>query len=188
MVIDTALLKGHLGWCNDSQGKLASLHERVRFSLGAPFMRLVLHLSKKLRKLLPPCLTLSNIRYVSRVKWSNPGKGVALSPTPRCCSYWKGSFMVALKLRSPVLLTTFKASSIDKNEHSVLVLFGYMAYQPSKVIKCQILYRLYIYHHHHHVVPPARISLTISRHLSLSFIASGRSSGLHPVSSHSCCM
>ena len=43
-------------------------------------------------------------------------------------------------------------------------------------------------HHHHHVVPPARISLTISRHFSLSFIASGRSSGLHPVSSHSCCM
>ena len=44
------------------------------------------------------------------------------------------------------------------------------------------------HHHHHHVVPPARISLTISRHFSLSFIASGRSSGLHPVSSHSCCM
>ena len=43
-------------------------------------------------------------------------------------------------------------------------------------------------HHHHHVVPQARISLTLSRHFSLSFIASGRSSGLHPVSSHSCCM
>ena len=33
-----------------------------------------------------------------------------------------------------------------------------------------------------------RISLTLSRHFSLSFISSGRSSGLHPVSSHSCCM
>ena len=43
-------------------------------------------------------------------------------------------------------------------------------------------------HHHHHVAPPARISLTLSRHFSLSFIASGRSSELHPVSSHSCCM
>ena len=32
-------------------------------------------------------LTLSNIRYVSRVKWSNPGKGVAPSPTPLCSSY-----------------------------------------------------------------------------------------------------
>ena len=45
-----------------------------------------------------------------------------------------------------------------------------------------------IYHHHHHVVRPAWISLTLSLHVSLSFIASGRSSGLHPVSSHSCCM
>ena len=44
------------------------------------------------------------------------------------------------------------------------------------------------HHHHHHVVPPARISLTLSRHFSLSFITSGRSSGLHSVSSHSCCM
>ena len=42
--------------------------------------------------------------------------------------------------------------------------------------------------HHHQVVPLARISLTLSRHFSLLFIAFGRSSGLHPVSSHSCCM
>ena len=32
--------------------------------------------------LMPPCLTLSIIRYGSRVKWSNPGKGIAPSPTP----------------------------------------------------------------------------------------------------------
>ncbi len=44
------------------------------------------------------------------------------------------------------------------------------------------------HHHHHHVVPLARISLTLSHHFSLSFIASGGSSGLHSVSSHSCCM
>ena len=44
------------------------------------------------------------------------------------------------------------------------------------------------HHHHHHVVPLARISLILSRHFSLSFIASGRFSGLHPVSSDSCCM
>ena len=37
-------------------------------------------------------------------------------------------------------------------------------------------------------MPLARISLTLSRHFSLSFIVSGRSSGLHPVSSHCCCM
>ena len=47
---------------------------------------------------------------------------------------------------------------------------------------------IYIYHHHHHVVPLSRISLTLSCHFSLSSIASGRSSGLHPVSSHSGCM
>ena len=44
------------------------------------------------------------------------------------------------------------------------------------------------HHHHHHVVLVARISLTLSRHFSLSFIASGMSSGQHPVSSHSCWM
>ena len=47
-----------------------------------------------------PCLTLSIIRYVSRVKWSNPGKGVAPSLTPQYSSYWKGSHW----LRSPTLL------------------------------------------------------------------------------------
>ena len=45
-----------------------------------------------------------------------------------------------------------------------------------------------IHHHHHHIVLAARISLTLSRHSSLSFIALGRSSGQHPVSSHSCWM
>ena len=44
------------------------------------------------------------------------------------------------------------------------------------------------HHHHHHVVPSARIFLTLSHYSSLSFIASGWYSGLHPVSSHSRCM
>ena len=47
---------------------------------------------------------------------------------------------------------------------------------------------IYIYHHHHHIVLAARISLTLSRHSSLSFIALDRSSGQQPVSSHSCWM
>ena len=46
--------------------------------------------------LIPPCLTLGNIRYESSVKGSNPGKGVAPSPTLRCSSYWKGSLRIAL--------------------------------------------------------------------------------------------
>ena len=45
---------------------------------------------------IPLYLTLSDIRYVSRVKWSNPGKGVAPSPTPQYSSYWKGRLLVAL--------------------------------------------------------------------------------------------
>ena len=39
----------------------------------------------------------------------------------------------------------------------------------------------YIHHHHHHVVLLARISLILSRHFSISFIAFDRSSGLHPI-------
>ena len=56
---------------------------------------------------------------------------------------------------------------------------------------CHLVYLVfrsveYYGNHHHHVVPPARISLTLSRHFSLSFITSDRSSGLFSVSSHSC--
>ena len=36
--------------------------------------------------LMPPCLTLSIIRHGSRVKWSNPGKRIMPSTTPRCGS------------------------------------------------------------------------------------------------------
>ena len=51
-----------------------------------------------------------------------------------------------------------------------------------------ILYYYNHHHHHHHIALVARISLTLSRHSSLSFIALGRSSGQQPVSSHSCWM
>ena len=44
---------------------------------------------------MPPCLTLSIIRYVLRVKWSNPGKEIAPSPTLLCSSSWKGTQWVA---------------------------------------------------------------------------------------------
>ena len=76
-----------------------------------------------------------------------------------------------------ILLGKQISSNSGKNE-IIYTLFTYKSF----------IY-IYIYnHHHHHVVPLARISLTLSRHFSLSFISSGRSSGLHPVSSHSCCM
>ena len=43
---------------------------------------------------MPPCLVLSTIRQGSRLKWNNPGNGVAAYPTPRCSSYLKGSLQV----------------------------------------------------------------------------------------------
>ena len=51
-----------------------------------------------------------------------------------------------------------------------------------------VLWIAIFHHHHHHIALVARISLTLSLHSSLSFIALGRSSGQHPVSSHSCWM
>ena len=58
----------------------------------------------------------------------------------------------------------------------------------SDILSDSLQIYLFNIYHHHHVVSLARISLTLSRHFCLSFIASGRSSGLHLVSSHSCCM
>ena len=52
-----------------------------------------------------PCLTLSIIKKGSRVKWSNPGKWVAPSPTPWCSSYWKGGVRVALDYSRLLLIT-----------------------------------------------------------------------------------
>ena len=41
---------------------------------------------------MPPCLTLSIIRYGSRVKWRNPGKGVASSLHLGVVAIKKGAF------------------------------------------------------------------------------------------------
>ena len=63
------------------------------------------------------------------------------------------------------------------------IIISYLKSYISKLFVLRILH-----HHHHHIALVARISLTLSRHSSLSFIALGRSSGQHPVSSHSCWM
>ena len=47
-------------------------------------------------------------QYVSRVKWSNPGKGEAPFPTPRCTSYWKWSLLVALNYGRQLYLYMYK--------------------------------------------------------------------------------
>ena len=57
--------------------------------------------------LMPPCLTLSIIRYGTRVKWSNPGKGVAPSPTPWCSKLSKREPSGHPRLWSPTLLTLY---------------------------------------------------------------------------------
>ena len=41
-------------------------------------------------------LNTHHYKVLSRVKWSNPGKGVTTSPRPRCTSYWKGNLWVVL--------------------------------------------------------------------------------------------
>ena len=49
---------------------------------------------------------LNNQHYKGQIKdkWSNPGKGVALSPTPRCSRSWKGSLRVALDYGQPTYI------------------------------------------------------------------------------------
>ena len=75
------------------------------------------------RYLIPPCLKLSNIRYVSRIKWSNPREGVVSCPTPRCSSYWKGSLRVVLDYsRQPYLL--YMLLSISSEFTLLQVLLG----------------------------------------------------------------
>ena len=60
-------------------------------------------------------LTLSIIRYESRIKWSNPGKEEALFPTPWCSSYLKGSLQVTLDYSHP---QHYKVRIKDKVEQS----------------------------------------------------------------------
>ena len=62
----------------------------------SPMARVQSQVKFKKWYLMLPYLTLCIIRYGSRVKWSNPGKVVALSPAPWCSSYRKGSLWVTL--------------------------------------------------------------------------------------------
>ena len=65
-------------------------------------------------------LTLSIIRYGSRVKWSNPLNGVAPSPTPRCSSYWKGCLWFTLDYGCQLtLLTAGLRNNMNIQEDSV---------------------------------------------------------------------
>ena len=96
--------------------------------------------------LMPPRLTFSDIRYVSRVKWSNPGKGIVPSPTPRCSSYWKGSLLVALYDYGRQLYFTFNiylflTFSVFRQLSSSLFLysqrFGWCVLRSSSGVSCR---------------------------------------------------
>ena len=50
----------------------------------------------KTQKMVLETTLLNTQHYKVWVKWSNPGKGVVPSSTPRCSSYRKGSLLVTL--------------------------------------------------------------------------------------------
>ena len=61
-------------------------------------------------------LNTQQYRYVSSVKWSNPGKGVAPSPIPRYSSYWKWSLLVAFDYRETTSLLVYPPFRTRWNE------------------------------------------------------------------------
>ena len=84
--------------------------------------------------------------------------------------------------------------SIEPKRYSVDFLINlsyhldYLVINFSTYCRIKILYLVsYIYIYIYHDVPLSWISLTLSRHSSLSSTPSGRSSRLHPVTVQSCC-
>ena len=108
------------------------------------------------------------------------GERETVFPTANSAYYYRPLILARYHSRSPALF--------PYNSAYVLRFHIYSSQHTHTHTHTHIYIYIYIYHHHHHVAPSARISLTVSRHFSLSLIASGRSSGLQPVSSHSCCM
>ena len=64
--------------------------------------------------LIPPCLTLSIIRYVSRVKWRNPENGVALHLHLGVVAIEKGAFGSPLTLVANFTYLKKKVSIVRK--------------------------------------------------------------------------
>ena len=124
--------------------------------------------------LILPCLTLSIIRYASKVKWSNTRKGVALSPTPWCSSLWKGNYRVTHDYgrQFGLLFTSFltlpwrcltKIWNVNIGTllriSKYIVGFIYIFLSLSLSLSIYIYIYIYIYHHHQ-VVQIARSSMT----------------------------
>ena len=88
---------------------------------------------------MPSCLTLSIIRYRSRVKWVNPEKGVAPSLIPRCSSNWKGSLLVTLDYSHQLYLLTCLLES-KKCSHTIVLIWQQLGRIP--VLFYQVRFQL----------------------------------------------
>ena len=99
-------------------------------------------------------------------------------------------YVISVRERRPNLCDQIVANFLNASKMDSVKESDWDFWKQNDTLNQRNFLKWIIHHHHHyyHVVPLARISLTFSRHFSLPFIASGRSSGLHPLSSHSCCM
>ena len=79
-----------------------------------------------IQKMVHACLTLSIIRYGSRVNGANPGKGVAPSLTPRCRSYWKGSLQVTLNHGWLTYINIYIYKNIHIHMYIYIYIFTYI--------------------------------------------------------------
>ena len=96
--------------------------------------------------LIPPCLTLSNIRYVWRVKLSNTWKGVAPSPTPWWISNWKGGLLVALDYsRQLYLVINRKIKNLSYNGLTWNIFIHGCSIPMLEVVVTNIVYYLFFF-------------------------------------------
>ena len=73
----------------------------------------------------------------SRVKWSNSGNGVALSPTPRCFRYCKRGPSGSPRLWWPTKLFWLIVSSLSPhNQYLLLIYFSICIVCPDDVVLC----------------------------------------------------
>ena len=81
--------------------------------------------------------------YKEKIKgeWSNPGKGAALSPTPRCSSDWKGSLRVALNYGQPTYLHKWMNNRLQRRVN----LFRIILYKEIKKLRILDVYICYFF-------------------------------------------
>ena len=118
------------------RGRRVYCHPQKDFFVISQLFSVVRHVGRfqvesfqRLKKwyLIPPCLTLSTIRHVSRVKWSNLGNGVAPSPAPRCCSYSKREPSGHPRLPLPTLQLYIYMNKLENFKHSISLLEGFFS-------------------------------------------------------------